>query len=427
MNRINLLDTKTTNKIAALISAFLVSISPWLFIFSRTGYEATAGLTLYLLSIYILLISQKNKLLIILSTMSLILSMYSYTTFRLLAIPTFFALLIVLSCTKENWLQYWKVACISIILFVLSIIPIIRLVALDSGFGRIQTLSFLPTIRLVTGPTGKTEWQIINASKSAINVNFIGNYLSHFNPDFLFLNGDKNPRSQQLGFGQLYWLDLPLFILGLLYMYKKKNRMMWFIIVPLLLAPIPASLTSEAPHALRSIVLAPFLAYISALGILFLSQFLKTRYIIGLILIIYLSLFGNYYYHFLTGYASYSSKDWQIGYKEIFTRYKPQFNNFEHIIVSNQYGQPHIFAMFYQKLDPNTYISEVSLNSPDNWGFSTVNRIGKYQFEKVSKQNLPSGHSLIFTTELDKLEIPPKEIIRNWDNSTAFYVYDYQK
>ena len=83
--------------------------------------------------------------------------------------------------------------------------------------------------------------------------------------------------------------------------------------------------------------------------------------------------------------------------------------------------------MFYAKIDPQLYRKESSLNSPDNWGFSTINRIGKYRFEKISPENLPTGSSLIFATKLDKLDINPKEIIKNLDDSIAFYVYEYQK
>jgi len=38
----------------SLFSVFILSVTPWLFILSRVGYEATAGLFFYLLTIYLL-------------------------------------------------------------------------------------------------------------------------------------------------------------------------------------------------------------------------------------------------------------------------------------------------------------------------------------------------------------------------------------
>src|SRR3990167_2506030 len=50
----------TDNITTGLWSSFLVTISPWFFIFSRTGYEVTAGLMFYLLGIYLLLSLTRN-------------------------------------------------------------------------------------------------------------------------------------------------------------------------------------------------------------------------------------------------------------------------------------------------------------------------------------------------------------------------------
>src|SRR3990167_5226510 len=41
--------------LVSLISSFLFTIFPWYFIFSRTGYEVTAGLMFFLLGLYLLL------------------------------------------------------------------------------------------------------------------------------------------------------------------------------------------------------------------------------------------------------------------------------------------------------------------------------------------------------------------------------------
>ena len=77
-----------------LFSSFFLSISPWFFIFSRTGYEATAGLMFYMLGIYIFLEQNKKSWYILISVISFILSAYSYNSFRIVAPITILLLIL---------------------------------------------------------------------------------------------------------------------------------------------------------------------------------------------------------------------------------------------------------------------------------------------------------------------------------------------
>ena len=53
----------TCKKWVAILASFIFCVSPWFYIFSRTGYEATAGVFFYLLAIYLLMHGLKKKLL----------------------------------------------------------------------------------------------------------------------------------------------------------------------------------------------------------------------------------------------------------------------------------------------------------------------------------------------------------------------------
>ena len=70
----------TGSSAVGLWSSFFIAISPWFFIFSRTGFEATAGLMFYLLGTLLVLHKRDGKL-IFLSILSFILSSYSYNSF----------------------------------------------------------------------------------------------------------------------------------------------------------------------------------------------------------------------------------------------------------------------------------------------------------------------------------------------------------
>lgn len=352
---------------AGLLSSFFISISPWFFIFSRTGYEATAGLMFYLLGLHLFLSMKGKKFHLILSSLSFILSMYSYNSFRII-VPL---ALIILAVLHYDTLVYHNKAkiltVISVALVLLSLVPIIKLVKSDNGAIRLQTVGILSS-----------------GSKTEQVVNFTKNYLSHFSPDFLFLHGDKNLRSQQSGFGQLYLPELLLLPIGLLYVFKNKPKVGLLPLTLFLLGPIPAAITKESPHALRSISMVPFIAIICAEGVAYFGQLFKNRrnLINFTVAIIFLILFINYFQSFLNIYPAESSKDWQYEYKRIYTDYGDKFDQYDRILISDKYAQPYIFTLFYRKIDPDKFRREVVRNSIDQWGFSTVKKFGKFEFGK---------------------------------------------
>ncbi len=334
-----------------LFAAFFVTISPWFFIFSRTGYEATAGLMFYLFGILLFLHKTGGKFLLF-SILSFILSAYSYNSFRIIA-PLTILLLVFIERDHLRQLKnslHWIV--LSLFFLALSIWPIYRLYVYDAGASRLQS---------------------VGANRSA----FVKNYLSHFSPTFL-MNGDKNLRSQQLGFGQIYFPDLILIPLGFLYMISSKSKYKFLLLALVLLGPIPASLTRESPHALRAIAIVPFICMLSAMGIVSIK---KKIYKVVFILI-FLSLFINYFVNFLTVYPKLAAVDWQYEYKKIFTGLNLNSDKRNKIHISDENGQPYIFALFYLKYDPETFRREVVRNNISDWGFSTVRKFGKFEFVK---------------------------------------------
>ncbi|MDO8639255.1 MAG: phospholipid carrier-dependent glycosyltransferase [Candidatus Daviesbacteria bacterium] len=343
------------NANVGVLSSFFVSISPWFFIFSRTGYEATAGLMFYLFGIYLFLFNKKTWY-IFFSIVSFILSAYSYNSFRII-IPLTLPMLVLLEFEKLKETKVFPLI-LSFLIIVLSIIPIYRIYKYDSGASRIQAVA-------------------------ASNDTFFKNYLSHFDPKFLILSGDKNLRSQQIGFGQLYLPELILLPLGILYLIKSKSKYKLLPIILLILGPIPAAITKESPHALRAISVVPFISIISATGVTALGVWIKKVRIINIVIVlIFFVLFTNYFLNFLNIYPSQSAKDWQYEYKKIYTDYGDKFDKYDRILISDKYAQPYIFTLFYLKYDPDKFRQEVVRNSVDQWGFSTVKEFGKFEFGK---------------------------------------------
>lgn len=343
----------TGKKRVSILASFILTLSPWFFIFSRTGYEATAGLFFFLLGTYLFLLADKSKYFLLAAVIGFIASLYSYNSFRIIVPIWFIPLSIYRYRDLVKLKNEWIFIFVSGLIFVSSLIPIYRLYKFDAGGARFA--------------------QVEVSGKLA----FVKNYFSHFDPKFLFINGDSNPRSQIPGHGQLYWFEIPLILAGLVAIFKSKKAIYYLPLITLLIAPIPAALTKESPHALRSLLAAPSFAIITALGIMILRENFKK--VGGVILFIvvaayYLS-FELYMTDFITKYPKETASDWQYQYKEIFLHQKSG-------IVTDKYAQPYIFALYYLKYPPEKFRNEVKFNPVSDWGFSTVKSFNGFQFVK---------------------------------------------
>jgi hypothetical protein len=62
---------------------------------------------------------------------------------------------------------------------------------------------------------------------------------------------------------------------------------------------------------------------------------------------------------------------WSGGYKELFT--SPLLkNNYEHIYITDKYGQPYIYYLFYNQYPPDVYQSQVNKQSFNNIEFRWI-------------------------------------------------------
>ncbi len=397
----------TDNKRLSLFSSFFVGFTPWLFIFSRTGYEATAGLMFYSLGIVMLLTYNKSYWYFPLSIISFIIAAYSYNSFRI--ILPLISLVSVVFFYKTNTLKLKNklaLTVVSFMLIVLAIIPIARLYYQDYGLARAQAV----------GLTG-------NAFERTSQ--FLENYVKHFSIGFLFTNGDENLRSQMPGFGQLYIISLPLIILGFLVCLRSKNIYYYLVLLLILIGPIPAALTRESPHALRSLSAVPFYAIMAALGLEYtITRFKKIKSVIFYCtVILYVGFFVKYYHQFLNEYPILASQEWQYGYKQVFQRYEDSFKENLQIYVDDKYAQPYIFSLFYTVKDPRKFQTEVTYNSPDQWGKSLVGRIGGKHIFDSNRLNELNVDLVFSASRLDNSQLRFLEEIRFLNNETAFFVY----
>lgn len=309
----------------ALIASFIFATTPWLFVFSRSGYEATAGLFFILLGIYFFFMYEKNPLFFISSAASFLLSIYSYNSFRILLPFIGLWFLIYLLYKKKLVIKrniIFMLAALAI--FVIGSIPIVNLYMSSDGLERFNDVGIYKP----------------GDSRKLALMTFANNYVAHFNPSFLFLSGDQNLRSHTGGVGEFYWLSLPFILIGLIVCLKYHKSSHLFILFLLLIAPIPAAITKETPHALRALFMVVPLSILTAIGIqIFCKKVHFRNHLLLAILFLFTFLFTLYLAKFFSTYATESAQSWQSEYKQVYDIYGDSFSHYDYVVVSDRYAQ----------------------------------------------------------------------------------------
>ena len=419
----------------ALLSAAVLSLSPWHIHFSRGAWESSAALSFVVIGTYFFFKSIEEKFLLNFSffVVLYVLSLYIYHSSRLVA-PLLALTLVILYF--KNLIQKIPKIFIPIALGVVLALPVAFSFLNNGGTARIGGVGLTAD----QGPLWRAN-ELINHHGNTKLINRITHnkrilyliswgqkYTSHFDLNFLSINGDEVPRSKVPEMGQIHLIELPFLILGLIFLFKSKIynlRSKIFIIAFLLIAPIASSLTFQAPSALRSLFMVIPFSILIALGIFSFFNLLaksKLKKIISIIFIIIYSYFIAYY---LDSYFIHYSKRypfaWQYGFDQLVPYLEQQKTNYDQIYVTNKYDQPYILFLFYSKYSPAKIQSEIKLTQPDNFGFSTVLNFDKYNFQKIDWDKIPKNSLVVTSDEIVPVE--PIKIINFPNGQPGFKIY----
>lgn len=354
------------NTNVALWGAFITAIIPWTIILSRIALEAQLALFLTTLGIYLFLKSLKEKWFLVFSMLILGLTIFSYNSSRIVT-PLLVVMLLILY--KAELIKIKKITAVSLLIFVaISIVALPKALLQDSSAryrwtsildeGAINQINEMrgnsilpPTLsRLVNN---KVTYSILESSK---------NYISHFNPSFAFLEGGSNYQFSVPNFGLLYPFLAPFLLLGIFIVLKKRKKWQLLSLFWLLIAPIPAAITRDSPHALRSLLMIPPLIFISSFGI---SEFLdlirpKKFWEVVIVIVLLFSLF-KFWENYSGQYRKNYSWSFQYGYSQVVDYLNIEANQYGRIYFTKKYGEPHEFILFYLKFDPQTYKKDANL------------------------------------------------------------------
>jgi len=399
------------NEAIAIIASLFLAISPWHLQFSRGAFEGNLGLFFSVLGVYLFVkFATEKPIYLILSVLSFLLAMYTFTGQRLF-VP--FILIILFFQFKKQIISNLKIITICSIAFLILFWPLFKFAAFTiEGKSRFDEVTIFKDLKPIDDSISFRQkdhfswWaNIIHNRRVFFAYEYLTHYFDAFNPSFLFARGDVNPRLSIQDIGELYYYDLPLILAGIYFLFSKKEKFRFLILGWLLISPLGPATARETPHALRMIHILPTFQILSAYGIYNLYRIIKIkRLLIGastLFLIFSLSYYLHIYYqHWPQNYSG----EWQYGYKQAVEIVKLQYDEVDQIIVTRNLGRPYIYFLFYMYYDPKNYF-ESSKIEKDRFFFIDVKKFGKFTFSD-NPQDVQVSGKILYVTSYGQL--PPE-------------------
>jgi len=348
----------------ALLSAFLISILPWHILYSRAAFEITLMSSFIIWGLYFLiLVLEKNKIKYsLMAAILLCLSFYTYNTSNIY-VPLL-SLLILFLYRKVN-----KSFFVFVGLSIIFCLPLLWQIIFGNAaerFGKVSVFTNKDLIAEVIEYRNKTDNKIVAKifyNKPVIFAKkVVSNYLNAFSADFLFGNGDVTFRHSLHKVGNLFWIYSIFIIIGLILIIRSKKQEISqkFILGMLLIAPIPASLTSDGYfHATRLFLMIFPLCVIASIGLVGIYS-AKKMFLIPLLFVLAVE-FANFQIYYWNHYKNESWRWWHTGYKELISKVSMNENKFEKVYFDISYEPAYSRYLFWNKINPKT-IFEVDDN-----------------------------------------------------------------
>lgn len=390
---------------AAIIASLILAFAPWHIVLSRSTSDGALGLFFMVtgLSLLVTYVQNKKSFLFILSVLSLLTSYLFYHSFRLLVpflvIPFYFYPKIEKKEKKKILLAAGITLLASIILFITPAGSGRFNQVLITGNGDIQSkiVGFIAG----EGPGHVLEAKIFHNKPVTYIREFLKQYGDYFSPSFLFSRGGLPDRYVVPDVGLFYWILAPFFLLGIVKFFQKKSFENYYLLLFLLLAPLPAAVTLEdVPNLHRAVIEVIPITIIAAAGIASLLTIFKKKKliivtsVIGLLFIAEFAYFWHQYSVFQKQYKPYYHND---AFRELSQTINDLRKNYDVVYVPAYESIP-IYYLFYANefnMSPDKFLLQGSLKQADNIQF--VN----FWCPAGKVENLPKNSKILYVNKGD--------------------------
>lgn len=407
----NLFVKKTRySDIFAFLTALILAINPWHIYISRLGHESNACLSFLVFGVYFFIKGRGRAIYFFVSALFLILSMISYYTGQIL-IP-----LLVLGALAIFYKELWKAAFKSRTSIIFTFLAgLLGLLVLFSIFSPEALIRYRGTSTLSADAHSERFATRVQLRNRAVEEgNFLGRiiydrrlfyaqvllegYSSHFKPSWLFTNPNasafKAPNS-----GLLYMWQIPFILMGIAgFVITKKieTRIKLLIFLWFFLGPLPASVATQAPHAMRAYNIVPVWALFTGFGILLFMHVFGRYKVIPLFLVTFVAVYGfmNFYRNYFIIFPKEQSKAYQYALYKTVPYILEHQDVYKKIVFSNEDNlyQSYMLFLYHSKYDPVLYQKEGGTVSG---GYNMTHTFDKYEFRPIDWER-ENGQDTLF-------------------------------
>lgn len=439
----------TKKKNAALFTSFLVSIGPWYVFTSRFVLQSNLSVFFLTAAFASFFNREKSKYLLPLSLLLLGLTLFSYHTTRILSPLIFIAAVAIYRKHVINR----TTAILSILVF----LPLPLILLGNSARARANEVFLINPGVIAAIEASRNEstmspliTKILYNRPVYVLVNASRNYIDYLSPQFLFFEGGTQYQFSVPHQGLLFPVLLPFFYIGIGFvLYKavvKREKDYQLLMSWLLIAPIPAVITTERFAVLRASGMLPLPEILCTFGLLLTLGYLKRRVQIAPktltvgFAVVLIGFFIRYISVYSSSYRTQYSWAWQYGYEEIVDYANSHYDSYDTIITTKKYGEPHEFFLFYGQVDPVKYKSDPNLNryTQSNWwwvdGFDKFVFVNDWEIPKEGYTFITESKRVFDCTDRKCLLITgPENAPIGWnliktvyflDNSVSFKLYE---
>lgn len=415
----------------ALLSSFVLAVSVWSIQMTRFAIEIDMAVALYLAGIYFFLDFKKNTKILLLSMLFFFLAFYTYAATKILLVPILLILV---------WYRFKDLSKKHILIILITIIL---------SFGSFAYLSITQDASSYSS-AGGAPFFFMDQSKTSMEVElerrasntpgiietlyhnkltywtrvFTVNYLGAFSPQYLFLSQESNGIYSIWGRGEFYIFELPLALIGLFYLFLKKRKEFYLILMLLLISPLPSALGVNAPTwTSRSGFMLFWMCVLIGVGIFALLTLYKNKTYRYLIFII-ISLL---YLYAVVGYVSQYYFDWSKSNAKYFSKstkdlvyllnaYKAKGKE---VVVSGAAVNTFMHYAFYNKINPKLIHENIN-NNPIKFDNFTLTQECLQSLTKNSP-DLALDNKVYISSVKCEYKVKPSFQIKTYDNTEVVW------
>jgi len=370
----------------ALASGILVSISPWHVLISRAGFEANTALLFVVLGVYAVLKARNKPSYFYIAACCFALCIYTFNSTRY-----FVPMLLMIFVLQYKTYKKHKASIIKAgILFFVLLLPILSHLLSKESRLRFTEVNIFSDINIINESNvniareqNSVFSKVIHNRRIGFARSFLFHFFDHFDPRFLFIRGDGNPKFSIQDTGQMYMIEAPIFIIGALSLASTNSPLALFLFLWIVAAIIPASVARETPHALRILNSLPPVYIFVSYGLIVVCSSIRRFFLKRLVVVsiagIYMVLFMYFWHTYMVHFPMEYSGEWQYGYKQTVEYIVKVQQNYERVVISDVIGRPYMYTLFYTKFDPLIYL-RIKKSYFDADGFYHVDSFDRYHF-----------------------------------------------